>query len=182
MRQGDAQNGAVRITKTNNLGVRTEQRRQALQNAILVAFLVALAFLWVSESIFRAMGIQMSDVLIAGGIILFVLALNDLLRPEKTAYGSEDAIGVVPLGVPLIVGPAVLTTLLLSRQRYGLWPTLWALSLNIVISWIVLQVGDRLMERLGRDGARVVSKVSGLILAAFAVMLIRHGLLGAGIR
>ena len=161
-------------------GLAGEQRRQAVQNAILAAFLVALAFLWLSEFVFRAMGIQMSDVLIAGGIILFVLALNDLLRPAKTGYGSVDAIGVVPLGVPLIVGPAVLTTLLLSRQRYGLWPTLGALSLNILISWLVLQLGDRLMERLGRDGARVISKVSGLILAAFAVMLVRQGLLVAG--
>jgi len=157
-------------------GLPGEQRRQAVHNAVLVAFLVALAFLWLSGLIFRAMGIQMSDVLIAGGIILFVLALNDLLRPEKTAYGSIEAIGVVPLGVPLIVGPAVLTTLLLSRQRYGLWPTLWALSLNILMSWVVLQTADRLMGCLGRDGARVVSKVSGLILAAFAVMLVRQGL------
>lgn len=154
------------------------QRRQAVHQAIVVAFLVALAFLWVSGFVFRAMGIQMSDVLIAGGVILFVLALRDLLRPEKPPYGAAESIGVVPLGVPLIVGPAVLTTMLLTRERFGLWSTVAALSLNILLTWLVLQAADRLMERLGREGAKVISKVSNLVLAAFAVMLVRQGLVG----
>ena len=89
---------------------------------------------------------------------------------------------MVPLGVPLIVGPAVLTTVLLLRQRYGVWPTVAALALNSILSWFALQAADRLMERVGRIGANVVSKVFSLILAAFAVMLIRQGLsmVGAG--
>ena len=157
-------------------GLPSSQRRQAVHHAVVVAFLVALAFLWVSGFVFRAMGILMSDVLIAGGVILFVLALTDLLRPEKTPYSASEAIGAVPLGVPLIVGPAVLTTMLLLRERFGLWPTVSALSLNILLTWLVLQAADRMMERLGREGAKVVSKVSNLVLAAFAVMLIRQGL------
>ena len=172
-------------------GLPTSERRQAVHHAVVVAFLVALAFLWVSGCVFRAMGIEMSDILIAGGVILFVLALNDLLRPdgpqgahrpaldvvqEKASSPLSEAIGVVPLGVPLIVGPAVLTAMLLSRERVGLWPTVAALSSNILVTWIVLQVADRLMERLGREGAKVISKVSNLVLAAFAVMLVRQGL------
>jgi multiple antibiotic resistance protein len=153
-----------------------------VHNAVLVALLVALAFLWVSGVVFRFMGIQMADVMIAGGVILFALTLNDLLHPEKAQLGSLEAIGVVPLGVPLIVGPAVLTTLLLSRQRYGLWPTVAAVSLNILVAWLVLQGADRLMERIGRDGAKVLSKVFSLVLAAFAVMLIRQGLLAARVQ
>ncbi|MBI3087741.1 MAG: MarC family protein [Candidatus Omnitrophica bacterium] len=157
-------------------GLPGPQRRQAVHNAVLVAFLVALAFLWVSGAVFRFMGIQMADVMIAGGVILFALMLSDLLHPEKALFGSLEAIGVVPLGVPLIVGPAVLTTVLLSRERYGLWPTVAALSCNILVTWVVLQGADRLMERIGRDGAKVISKVFSLVLAAFAVMLVRQGL------
>ena len=153
------------------------QRQHAVQNAVVVAFLVALAFLLVSGYAFQAMGIQMADVMIAGGLILFVLALTDLLRADKTPPASQmDAIGMVPLGVPLIVGPAVLTTVLLARQRYGLWPTIGALSLNILVTWVILQLAGWFMERLGREGARVISKVSTLVLAAFAVMLVRQGL------
>ena len=176
-------------------GLRREARQQAVHNAVVVALLVALGFLWISNSIFRIMGIRMSDVMISGGVILFVLSLSDLLRPEKTQYASpnvapvpgaggqsscggfaNEAIGVVPLGVPLIVGPAVLTTILLTRERYGTWATIAALSANILIAWIGLQLADRVMDRLGPQGARVVSKVFGLVLAAFAVMLVREGL------
>lgn len=157
-------------------GLPSAQRRHAVHNAVIVAFVVALAFLFVSKSVFVLLGIEMADVMVAGGVILFVLALNDLLRPEKVQYGSAEAIGVVPLGVPLIVGPAVLTTTLLLRERYGVRITMGSLSLNIFLVWIVLQLADWLMGRLGREGAKVVSKVSNLVLAAFAVMLIRHGL------
>ena len=157
-------------------GLPPRERQQAVHNAVVIALLVALAFLWVSGFVFKAMGIEMADVLIAGGSILFVLALNDLLRPEKSSAGSLEAIGVVPLGVPLLVGPAVLTTMLLTRQRYGLWRTVEALCLNVLIAWGALHATDRLMDRVGRQGAKVISKVSSLILAAFAVMLVRQGL------
>ena len=152
------------------------QRRQTVHQAAIVAFVVALVFLWISETVFHLMGIQMADVIIAGGLILFALALNDLLHPEKVSYGSGGEVGAVPLGVPIIVGPAVLTTALLVRQRYGLWPTISALSLNILLVWVILQVADGLLQRIGSAGARVVSKVMNLVLAAFAVMLVRQGL------
>lgn len=160
-------------------GLPARERQQAVHQAVLVAFLVALAFLWVSGFVFLAMGLQVSDVMIAGGVILFALALRDLLHPTKTPNGSVEAIGVVPLGVPLMVGPAVLATALLTRQRYGLWPTVGGLSLNILLTWVALQAADWLMQRVGREGAKVISKVSSLLLAAFAVMLIRQGLVGA---
>ncbi len=156
-------------------GQSATQRRHAVQNAVLIAWLVALAFLGVSGVVLRVMGIEVSDVMIAGGAILFVLSLKDLLLPEKVGPSSTDTIGVVPLGVPLIVGPAVLTTVLLTRQRYGFVPTVGALTLNIVLTWIVLQAGDGLMERGGPEAMKGVSKGFNLILAAFGVMLIRHG-------
>ena len=156
-------------------GLPPATRRRAVDQACMVALGVALAFLWLSGFIFRAMGIRVADVLIAGGMILFVLSLNELLHPEKTQYGSTEGIGAVPLGVPLIVGPAVLTTILLVRQQSGISHTLIAIMLNILVSWMVLQVADTLMERLGREGARVLSKVANLVLAAFAEMLTRHG-------
>ena len=108
-----------------------------------------------------------------------VKALNDLLRPEKTPSVGAEALGVVPLGVPLIAGPAVLTTMLLTRERFGLWATIGAVSVNILLVWAVLQAADRLMERIGRQVTSVISKVSNLLLAAFAVMLVRHGLVTA---
>ncbi|MBI4354080.1 MAG: MarC family protein [Candidatus Omnitrophica bacterium] len=157
-------------------GLSSAKRRAAVNNAVLIAWLVALAFLLVSNPVFVILGIQMADVMIAGGAVLFVLALNELLRSEKPRDVSKEAIGVVPLGVPLIVGPAVLTTVLLLRVRYGLWVTVAALTLNVVLAWVMLRLADAWMERFGREGAKVISKVFGLILAAYAVMLVRQGL------
>ena len=171
--------GLLPIYWTLAQGLPAAQRRAAVHRAVVVGFVVALVFLWISGLVFQILGIRISDVMIAGGITLFVLALRDLLQPEKLTQGSVEAIGVVPLGVPLIVGPAVLTTVLLLRQRYGLLPTVASLALNVVVTWAVLQTADRLMERVGRVGAGVVSKVFSLILAAFAVMLVRQGLAAA---
>ena len=156
-------------------GVSHTKRRQAVNQASVVAFGVAVVFLLISQSLFRFLGVELPDVMIAGGIVLFVLALNDLLNPDKVRKGVVAAIGVVPLGVPLIVGPAVMTTILLVREQSGMELTLAALAVNIVLTWLALRLGERLMGWLGVEGARVVSKVSNLVLASFAVMLIRHG-------
>ena len=156
-------------------GLSKAKRRQAVNWAVLVAFGAAVVFLLISQALFALLGVQLPDVMIAGGIVLFVLALHDLLSQGQARAGSIEAIGVVPLGVPLIVGPAVLTTILLVRERSGMGLTLASLSLNIVLSWLALRMSDRLIEWLGREGSRVVSKVFSLVLASFAVMLIRHG-------
>ena len=159
-------------------GLSNEQRRQTIHKAALVAWLVGLAFLIVSEWVLRALGIQMGDVMIAGGIILLLLALQDLLSVQKPAHApTEGDFGVVPLAVPLIVGPAGLTALLLVRQRFGVWVAASAFNLNILLTWGALLLADRLVAWTGREGTRVISKISNLVLAAFAVMLVRQGML-----
>jgi len=160
--------------------VPASQRRQMVHVAVMVAFFVSMVFLVGSRWVFQMLGIGLADVLVAGGIILFVLMMNDLVRPEKTFggfAGSADSLGAVPLGVPLIAGPAVMTTILLVREQLGWRPTLAALSLNVLIIWLALEQAGRLMGALGPTGSRVLSKVASLLLAAFAVMLVRHGVL-----
>ena len=153
------------------------QRKQAVTEAVGTALCVALGFLLVSRFIFALMGLELADVMVAGGIILVVLCLRDLLLPEEPPKGSYASPGIVPLGVPLLAGPAVLATVLLVRDRYG-WPvTIGALVANMAIVWMVLSASEWLMQRLGREGAQVVSKIASLVLAAFGVMLIRHGVL-----
>ena len=158
-------------------GLSDEERRNTVYKAIGVAWVVGPAFLLISGWIFDALGIHLADVMIAGGIVLFVLALGELLRAEKTVVVSDVELGAVPLGVPLIVGPAVLTTLVLLRQRYGVLVTWAAFTMNLLLTWGLLLSTNTLMRWVGREGSRVISKVASLILAAFAVMLIRHGLL-----
>ena len=153
------------------------QRRQSVTESVGTAFVVAVGFLLVSRFIFTLMGLELSDIMVAGGAILVVLCLRDLLLPEELPQGSVASPGVVPLGVPLLTGPAVLATVLLVRDRYG-WPvTMGALLANMAIVWVILRSAQQLMQWLGHEGAQVISKIASLVLAAFGMMLIRHGVL-----
>ena len=82
-----------------------------------------------------------------------------------------------PIGTPLLAGPALLTTSLIMIRQYGNAVTLVAVFLNLAIAGATFYFGDYLMRLLGRAGARALSKVFALFLAAIAVMLVRRGLL-----
>jgi multiple antibiotic resistance protein len=152
------------------------QRRQAATEAALTALTVAIAFLLVSQFVFVLLGLRIADLMVAGGVVLIVLSLRDLLFPDQPPQGNIVSPGVVPLGVPLLTGPAVLATVLLVRDRHG-WPmTMAALGANVALVWLVMLGAGWLMQRLGREGAQVISKISSLVLTAYGVMLIRQGL------
>lgn len=84
--------------------------------------------------------------------------------------------GVVPIGVPLIVGPAVLTNILLLVDHYGILPTIISLVLNLFIVWISLKNADGIIKLVGKGGIVGISKVMALLLASIAVMMIRLGI------
>ena len=151
------------------------QRRRAVSEAVVTAALVAVGFLLVSRFVFALMGLEFADVMVAGGAILLVICLRDLLLPDAPPKGSYASPGMVPVGVPLLAGPAALTTLVLVRDRYGWGLTLGALTANMLVIWVILASTERLMARLGQEGAQVISKIASLILTAFGVMLIRQG-------
>jgi multiple antibiotic resistance protein len=153
-----------------------ERRRQAVIDAVLTAFFVSIGFLLVSRSVFSILGLQIADIMIAGGAILIVLCLRDLLLPEEKLPSVSGSLGVVPLGVPLLAGPAVLATMLLVRDQFGWSITLVALAMNMVIVWLILGLAESMHRWLRPEGALVISKIFSLILTAYGVMLIRRGL------
>ena len=158
----------------------SSQRRRAVAEAVGTALLVAVGFAFVSRYILALMGLELTDVMIAGGVILIGLCLRELWMPETPPQGHYPSPGVVPLGVPLLTGPAVLTTVLLVRDQHG-WPvTLLALAANLALIWVTLWASEGLMRRLGQEGTSVISKIFNLILTAFGVMLIRQGLTAFG--
>jgi multiple antibiotic resistance protein len=161
-------------TLVKSLDVR--RRRQAAMEAVVTGLVVAVGFLLVSRFVFALMGLEVADVMVAGGLILIVLCLKELVMPETPREGAYPSPGVVPLGVPLLAGPAVMTTVLLVRDQYGWQVTALALVINMLLVWLMLLGSEWLMRRLGREGSEVISKISSLILTAFGVMLIRSGL------
>ena len=159
--------------------IRSDQRRRLADQAIWTGGLVALGFQFLGQSVFTALGIAVADFQIAGGLILFILAAKDLL--STSAAESEklpEDFGIVPLGMPLIAGPASITTLLVLAQNkaIGLAVTLAALAANLVLVLLALQYSDWLGRRIGPAGLRAVSKIVSMLLAAIAVSMIRSGL------
>ena len=157
-------------------GMKSETRHKIVLNSIIVASVIAVLFMFFGNLLLRLMGVTVPDFRIAGGALLLVLAVHLLLPGEDKRGKPSTDIGVFPLGTPLITGPAVLTTILILREAYGIIPTLVALALNMVFIWLVLWKADFFIKVLGKGGARAVAKVSDIFLAAIAVMMMRIGI------
>lgn len=152
------------------------QRRKIIVQSIATALCLAMGFIFVGKIIFKLLGITVADFMIAGGMILFCIAVIDLLRPGKHRRLPPDELGAVPIGTPLIVGPAVLTTSLMLVDQYGLAATLISVVGNVILAGVVFNLSDTLMKVLGQGGSRALSKIMALLLAAIAVMMIRKGI------
>jgi multiple antibiotic resistance protein len=96
---------------------------------------------------------------------------------ELQANGAKGMVGIVPIGTPLVVGPAVLTTLLLLTQQYPLAAVVLAFILNLLVTWIVFAKANRVARLLREQGLRATSQIASLLLAAIAVMMIRKGVI-----
>jgi multiple antibiotic resistance protein len=153
-----------------------EERRAALRESLLVATGVSLAFALLGKGVFLLLGITVADFKIAGGLILLGLAARDLLIGEPPNLTGGRDVGVVPLGVPLIAGPALITTTIVLVDRHGTVVTVLALVANLVVCGLVLAQAARVERLLGRTGAGAVSKIVSLLLAAIGVQLVREGL------
>jgi multiple antibiotic resistance protein len=157
-------------------GMEKSERKRVIRDSILTGFVVSVAFLALGKFVFTVIGVTIPDFKVAGGIILLIIAIYDLLFPEKKRRVSEGTIGIVPLGMPLIVGPAVLTTTIISVDTYGYLPTITSLIINIAFAWWVFSRADLLVRFMGEGGTKGVAKVASLLLAAIAVMMIRRGI------
>ena len=152
------------------------QVRRAIAQSILTAGMVTFAFVFLGLGIMRLLGIGISDFLIAGGVLLFVLSMGGLLRESTEPHHMDpDAVGAVPLGVPLIAGPAVLTTTVISVQQYGAGPAAAAILVNLALVGLTMSQAHRIVLLLGRAGSKAFSKICYLLLAAIAVSFIRRG-------
>ncbi len=154
-------------------------RDRVVNTSMLVAFVVAVVFIFFGLKIFQFLGISVFDFKIAGGIVLLLVSLADLVGGPEAVHNKSGSTGVVPLAVPLITGPGVLTTLILQVGAFGYAVTLTALLVNYVLAWVLLRKSDGVTRLIGKDGTVVVSKIAALLLAAIAVAMIRSGVFEA---
>ena len=157
-------------------GVAPTVRHRIAWQATVTGGVVALGFLFLGQNVFTAVGVSVKDFQIAGGLILFILAARDLTQAEGAPTKLPEDFGIVPLGMPLIAGPAMITTLLLLVQTQGMAVTLEALAVNLVLIVLAFVCSEWLGRTIGRMGLRAISKIIAMLLAAIAVAMIRRGL------
>jgi len=168
--------GVLPIFVSLTEGLEKNEKGKIIIQSMLTASGLAIGFILVGKAVFRLLGITIGDFMTAGGAILFCLAITDVINPVKKRRIPGKELGAVPLGTPLIVGPAVLTTSLVIVSHYGIIPTMISVIANILVAGFVFSLSSSLMGFLGEAGSKALSKVTSLLLAAIAVMLIRKGL------
>jgi multiple antibiotic resistance protein len=159
-------------------GIERSRRKKITFQALLTALGVSVLFLIAGRTIFRLLGITADDFRIGGGLVLLVLAVSDLVFSKKTGRDLDENAGVVPLGTPLIIGPAALTTILMLMDHHGGTWTLLSLGLNLILVWLALTFATPLARFFHPAGLKALSKVVHIFLAAIAVMMIRLGITG----
>ena len=152
-----------------------EHRQREGFIGIFTALCVSVGFVFLGKIIFTALGITVADFQVAGGLILLGLAGRELLNISPADREATNDFGVVPLGMPLIAGPALLTALLILVDTVGLVFTLFSLVVNLALVAVAFWNADLVARWMGRQGLRGVSKIVALLLAAIAVSLIRRG-------
>lgn len=156
-------------------GIEKPQKTKIINQSVITALSVSIGFLAIGKFVFSVLGIEIYDFKMAGGLLLLVFAINDLLFSEKGKRTVTQSMGVVPLGIPLVVGPAVLTSIIVTVDTYGYIPTITSLAVNLVIVWIVFLKSNFIYRLMGEGGSKAFAKVASLLLAAIAVMMIRRG-------
>lgn len=156
----------------------SEIHRQAFI-AVAVAGGLMYIFLIFNTAIFTILGLNFPAFQIAGGIILFILGLQEALGIELGhARGhSASAAGVV-IGTPLLCGPGTITTVMLLSKDYGILIPFVAITLSLLATWLILYYAEGIQRVLGDVVTDIMGKVLGMFVAAIAVRIIASGILG----
>jgi len=162
------------------------ERRRISAQAVAAATVITLAFMFGGESLFRFIGIENADFKVAGGVILLILAVVDILTRGKPAVHPEQMIGIVPLATPLIAGPGAISATILLATPAGLFSIAWlevvvALLAILILCYLAMLVAIPIQRLLGLTGLAVVSRVVGVLLAALAMQFLIDGIAAAAL-
>jgi multiple antibiotic resistance protein len=155
------------------------QRTRVIRLAMITALALGLGFVAVGKGVLFLLNIEIADFLVAGGLILLLLAAKDIITGrmwESNGFSVAEA-GAVPIGTPLVTGPAVLTTLLILTGQYNIVIVIVSFILNLLLTWLIFSQANRIVAFLGQGGVRATSKIAALFLAAIAIKMIRQGVL-----
>lgn len=166
-----------------------EERAQIARKAVIASTAMLFVFALLGSLIFQAFGITLAAFRIAGGLILFGIALGMLNKSESPDHAKSDAqpsralvgrdIAIVPLSIPFISGPgAIATAMILTSEAPGFWYVIvvfFAICVTTVSCYFTMIYSKHVIRWLGNSGRRILTKVFGLILAVIAVQFVING-------
>ena len=168
-------NVPVFLTLTEKLSI--QEKNRLATKAIVRASCILVIFVFFGTSVLQAFQISLNSLRIAGGIILTILGLEIVFdfHVGRDAH-PEDDISVVPLAIPLIAGPGMITSSVILSREFGYIATLIAIALNLILQKIVFSYAHIVVKLLGKKGTMAFAKVMGLIVTAIGVEFIRNAL------
>jgi multiple antibiotic resistance protein len=186
------------VSLTRNMS--NHERKIVSSNAVITTGILLLVFAIAGTTILSIFGVTISSFMIAGGILLFIVAIELLTRGEWTfgnprtitnigtkspnkannlnpntesAFGGES--GVVPLAFPLLAGPGAITSVMISYQSNSLLISILSIAIVIGLTFLILRIAESINRLLGQRGSMIVTRVFAVIVAAIAVQYIIQG-------
>jgi MarC family membrane protein len=172
--------GNVPLVNAMLQGVAPRRRRYVILREIALATLILGVFMFFGRELLGIMHLSETSLSIAGGVILFMIAIRMVFAHPEGAFGTpaEGEPFIVPLAIPLIAGPSALATVMLMATRepakIGMWAG--ALALAMAIAAVVLLAGERLQRWMGDRAMQAVERLMGLILTAIAIEMLLGGI------
>lgn len=171
--------GNVPLVNSMLAEVAPARRRLVILRECLIAFLILALFMVFGRKVLEFMHLSESSLSIAGGIILFMIAIRMVFGHPEGAFGPQTRGEpfIVPLAIPLIAGPSALATVMLMATRepakLGMWMA--ALFAAMAFTTVILLAGDGLQKRMGERVMQALERLMGLILTAIAVEMLLGG-------
>ncbi|RUS64977.1 MarC family protein [Pseudorhodobacter sp. E13] len=171
-------------------GMTAERRRVIGARACVIAIAILTLFGLLGEAVLGFIGISMSAFRIAGGILLFLTALDMLFerrtqRREGQATVHDHDPSVFPIAIPLIAGPGAIATMILLVGEAGSWQGTLAVHLVmgvvVLMAFLLFLIAGPLERALGRTGTVVITRLLGMLLAALSVQFVIDGIIGTGL-
>ncbi len=156
------------------------KRTELSKTVIITSTALLFAFAIAGSLIFAVFGITLSSFMVAGGVLLFIVAIELLTGGGWRFVGSgvSEETGVVPLAFPLLAGPGAITAVIISFESSGLIVTAFSISIAIGTAYVILRYADRLYRVLGKRGSLIVTRVFAVLIAAIAIEYIVDGVKG----
>ena len=182
--------GLVPVTLVILANNSVKERKEIITRAVIIGALVIALFALVGKVLIQSLGIGLYAFNIAGGVLLFIIALEMLFgrtpetkttaEEEKEAIAKND-VSVFPLAIPMIAGPGTIATTILfadsaSSNIYNVFAVIAAIAFTLFVAWLAMEKSKMIIKIIGKTGVAVFSRILGILLAALAVQFILNGI------